>query len=53
MNQRLQTGRLPADENIDEFDASQSLADVLRARTELNDYSSACLDSCAEANEPK
>lgn len=46
MNERLETGRLPADDIIEQFQKHESLADVLRTRTELIGCSDATIDPC-------
>jgi len=44
MNRRLETGRLPADDIIEQFQEDESLADVLRTRTGLIVRSDASVD---------
>ncbi|MBW3597511.1 MAG: hypothetical protein KY475_09585 [Planctomycetes bacterium] len=44
MNERLETGRLPADDIIERFQKHESLADVLRTRTGLIGCSDATVD---------
>ena len=48
MNERLETGRLPSEDIVDLFEKTNSLADVLRARTGLNGSSFVCFDPCAK-----
>lgn len=44
MNERLETGRLPADDIVEQFQKHESLADVLRTRSGLIDRSDATVD---------